>query len=149
MRRPQTAQGVARKGISPLVATVLLVAITMTIAGLLAYWAASFAKTSLPEVNATEAQCRFASFKIYSCTHLNSTGTLNLILENQKEIELDDLTVYLIFANTSVSDGIPLNKTLTGGALKSFSLSNVPEFSKISVKTNCPDVYDEKTCVVS
>lgn len=135
-----------RKGVSPLVAAVLLIAVTMTLAGLLAYWAASFVRTSLPETNTTEAECRFASFKIYSCTYFNDTQKLNLILENQKDVELTELKVFLIFENTSVSEPIPLNQTLVGGALKSFSLSDIPTFSKISVKTNCPEVSEEKTC---
>lgn len=148
MRHPLRARKgkIAQKGISPLVAAVLLIAVTMTIAGLLAYWAASFVRTSLPETNETEAQCRFADFRIYSCTYLNATNRLNLILENQRDVELRVLKVFLIFENTTVSEAIPLNQSLVGGALKSFSLSNIPTFSKISVKTHCPEVSDEKTC---
>ncbi len=56
-------------GISPLVAAVLLIAVTMTIAGLLAYWATSFVRTSLPETNRTEAECRLADFSIYFCSY--------------------------------------------------------------------------------
>ena len=135
------------KGISPLVASVLLIAITMTIAGLLAYWAASFVKTSLPSANETEAQCRFADFSIYSCAYANRTVTL--ILENLRDVELTRLKAYFIFANNTVSNPYDLNATLPGGMLRSYSVSNVDDFVKISIKTHCPDVNEEKACAKS
>jgi len=135
-------------GISPLVAAVLLIAVTMTIAGLLAYWATGFVRTSLPETNTTEAECRFADFSIYSCTYYNSTEKINLILENFKNVELMSLKVFLIYPNATASDPIALNETLpAGGMLKSFQIGNVAEdFSKIMVATHCPEVSEEKIC---
>jgi len=139
--------GMSGLGISPLVAAVLLIAITMTIAGVLAYWATSFVKTSLPEQNATDAECRLASFSIYSCTYNNSTRTVSLILENLKNTELTNLRAFLIYGNSSVSDAIPLNTTLTAGALKPFSITSVDaNFTKILVKTHCADKSEEKIC---
>lgn len=137
------------KGISPLVAAVLLIAVTMTIAGLLAYWAASFVRTSLPEMNKTEAECRFADFMIYSCNYNSTSRRVNLILENIRDIELKKLKAYFIFPNATVSDAYNLNATLPGGTLKSFTISNVDDFSKISIRTHCPDVYKEKACTKS
>jgi flagellin-like protein len=141
------AKDTESKGISPLVAAVLLIAVTMTIAGLLAYWAASFVKTSLPETNETETQCRFADFSIYSCTYSNRT--VNLILENTQNVDLEDLKAYFIFSNNTVSDAYDLNETLPSGRLKSFTITSVDDFSKISIKTHCPDVGKEKTCTKS
>jgi flagellin-like protein len=139
---------IGRKGISPLVAAVLLIAVTMTIAGLLAYWAASFVRTSLPETNETEAECRFADFNIYSCTYFNGTNTLSVILKNEKNIELRTLKAFLIFPNMSVSNPIEMAGTLPpGGTLKSFTLSNVNEdFSRMSISSHCPEVVKEKVC---
>ncbi len=135
-------------GISPLVAAVLLIAVTMTIAALLTYWATGFVKTSLPEINETEAECRFAAFSIYSCTYSNSTEVVSLILENYKNIELKSLKAFFIFPNTSVSAPIILDGTLpAGGVLKSYQIQNVAEdFSKIMIATHCPEVSKEKVC---
>jgi len=135
------------RGISPLVAAVLLIAVTMTIAGLLAYWAASFVRASLPETNETEVQCRFADFSIYSCTYSNRT--VNIILENTQNEELKDITAYFIFPNSTVSDAHNLNESLPGGRLKSYTVTNIDDFSKVSIKTHCPDVGKEKSCVKS
>jgi len=137
-----------QKGISPLVAAVLLIAVTMTIAGVLAYWAASFVQTSLPAANQTEADCRLAEFSIYSCRYSNSSSTINLILENKKNIELRGLKVFLFYANDTISDPISLDGALPpGGMLKSFIINNVDwNFTKISVGTHCPELTKEKVC---
>jgi flagellin-like protein len=135
------------KGISPLVASVLLIAITMTIAGVLAYWGASFVRTSLPQTNETETQCRFADFSIYSCTYANRT--VNMILENLRDIELRSIQVYFIYGNNTISDAVDLNETLLAGRLRSYTITNVDSFSRVSIKTQCPDLKKEKACVPS
>lgn len=134
----------ARKGISPLATAILLITITMTVAGLIAYWAVTFVNRA--EEENTEDLCRNAAFTIYSCTYLGDSLRLNLILENQGDIELRDLNVFLIFEDATLSEAMPLDQPLGVDALKSYSLSGVPEFSKIMVKTHCSGVTDEKTC---
>jgi len=147
MKRFKSLGALGSKGVSPLVASVLLIAVTMTIAGVLAYWASSFVKQSLPSLNTTESECRFAGFSIYSCTYDNSTKKISLILENSRNIELKELKAFLIYSNASVSDAIPLNGTISGGTLKSFSIPNVYDsFAKISVKTHCSELSEEKAC---
>ncbi len=139
-----------RKGISPLVAAVLLIAITMTIAGVLAYWVTSFAKTTLPEQNQTETDCMYADFSIYSCTYFNNTEVVTLTLENTQNLELKSLEVYFIYSNSTTSPGVLLNDTLQEGAIKSYQLTGVTDsFSKLLVKTHCPDKSKEKSCSIS
>ncbi len=138
----------SKKGISPLVAAVLLIAVTMTIAGLLAYWAASFVRTSLPETNETTAKCRLADFFIDSCIYNNATQTITLTLRNTKNVELENLKLFLYYPNATVSDPIELNGTLpAGGMLKSFTVKNIADpFVRISVSTQCPELIKEKVC---
>jgi hypothetical protein len=123
----------------------------MTIAGVLAYWATSFVKTSLPEINLTESECRFAAFSIYSCTYSNTSKIVSFILENLKDIELKNLKAFLIYSNSTVSSPFLLNDTLpAGGMLVSYQLQSVTEgFSKLMVTTSCSDVYKEKICARS
>lgn len=137
--------------ISPLVSVVLLIAVTMTIAGILTYWATNYVNTSLPDTNQTEMDCKYADFSIYSCTYYNSTSEVNLILENHKNVELQDLKVFFLFSNSSVSNPINLNSTLSAGAmLKSFKIEDVNDgFTKIIVTTNCADISEEKVCNVA
>ena len=56
------------KAVSPLVAAVLLIAVTMTIAGMLAYWASGFVRlqTETFSNQSVVSKCNFADFKVYS-----------------------------------------------------------------------------------
>lgn len=137
----------AGKGISPLVAAVLLIAVTMTIAGILAWWAGSFVRTSLPEVNETEVECRFAEFSIYSCSYVNSTGSLNIILENLENTELKELKLYAVYGDGTLSNEISLNETLNAGSLQSYTITGITwPFSLITVKTHCAELSRSKSC---
>lgn len=135
------------KGISPLVASVLLIAITMTIAGAIAYWASSFVATSLP-TNQTNlgGECAFGNFKIYSCRYNASTLNMSLILNNLGTTPLRNLTLFVLYANDSVQT-ISLNQTLTANALQSFIVNGISsDYSTITVRTQCPQVSESSGC---
>ena len=140
----------SKKGLSPLVAAVLLIAVTMTIAGLLAYWAASFVGSSLPETNITDIECRSAIFEIYSCTYNSESESASVILRNRGDSEIKGLKAFIFYINGSVSDAILMSDNLpSGGSIKSYNLEGIEkEFSKLSISTSCPDVSAEKTCAV-
>ena len=133
-----------RKGISPLVAAVILIAATMSIAGILTFWATGFVRERLDVAGNTtdETNCLAAQFRLYSGTFDNSTspGTLYLILENQRSIDLSLTNLYLFYPNNVLQD-ITLTETLLGNKLKSITISNVNGgFSGGKIKTNCPDI---------
>jgi len=135
------------KGISPIVAAVLLIAVTMTIAGVLAYWSSTFVERQLPEV---ETQCKFANFVFESCTYNSTTQKINFILNNRRNIDLKNLTAYITYTNNTVSSGISLNATLLGNELKSFTISSISsDFSSVLVKTHCPEATASSTCTRS
>ena len=136
------------KGISPLVAAVLLIAVTMSIAGVLAYWASQFVTKSLPGVNESTTQCRFVNFIIYNCLYNSTTGNLTVTLNNIQTVEVKNLMVYLSFLNGTMSSGTKLNETLASGEFRSYVLSGIPsDFSKIIVTTQvCPDISKEDAC---
>jgi flagellin-like protein len=138
-----------KKGISPLVAAVLLIAATMSIAGVLAYWASSFVRGALPTVNVT-TECQYADFNIYSCSYnkTDGTGTLVVTLHNYRTVPLKNFSVITVFPNASV--GGPYSLTggdLSPGAYRSYTRSNLPDFSRIIITTgNCPEVSRETDC---
>lgn len=136
------------KGISPLVAAVLLIAVTMSIAGVLAYWASQFVTKSLPGINESTTQCRFTNFIIYNCFYNSSTSKLIITLNNIQTVEVKDLMVYLSFTNGTMSSGTKLNETLAPGEFRSYTLSGISsDFSKIIVTTQvCPDISKEDAC---
>jgi flagellin-like protein len=140
------------KGVSPLVASVLLIAATMSIAGILAYWTSTFVKTSLPEINQTREQCKYAGFRIYQCTYSGTTSQLAITLNNYRTVDLKDLVVYAFFPDGITSSGIKLNETLVPGEFKTYTLNDFPQnFSKIIVSSQiCPDLFpEENSCTRS
>lgn len=135
------------KGISPIVAAVLLIAITMTLAGGLALWATKMVKEQLPETE-TEVQCRLANFDFFPCKYNSSTQTIIFSLSNKRNVDLKNLTAFINYNNGSVS-GISLNETLRTGAdsIKTFTISDVSsDFSSVLVKTHCPGVESSDKC---
>jgi flagellin-like protein len=139
------------KGISPIVASVLLIAITMTLAGGLALWATKLVGKQLPEPE-SEVQCSLASFDFLSCNYNASTGNLIFTLSNRGSVELKNLTAFINFPNGSSYLGSSLNATLNTGAnaVKSFTISGIsPDFSSVLIKTNCPNVEVSEKCARS
>ena len=139
------------KGISPLVASVLLIAITMSVAGILAFWVSSFTSQTLPKMNRTE-ECRFSNFEIVSCSIDRFTGNLSFILRNVGQYDILDLAVYVFTTDNTISPKVSLNSSLSIGEYKSFILSNsstnVPaeKFSKLVITTSCPELSKESYC---
>ena len=137
-----------RKGLSPLVAAVILIAATMSIAGILSYWTTGFVKTKLGTAeNATEeTRCLNAEFKLYSGRFENSTNTLYLVLENTRSYDLTLADLYLFDANDSLIDPTTsLNEKLEGNSLKALNKTVDPNFVRAIIKTNCPEVSVEFT----
>jgi flagellin-like protein len=137
------------KGISPLIAAVLLIAITMTIAGVLAFWASSFVRTGLEQSsNQTVAtECTFGNFIVDSCNYNSSTTKLILILDNIGTVNLGNITAYAIYGDGSVNASKLDGGNLESGSLKSFSTVGVsPGFQSVRIRTQCPNVAEETAC---
>jgi len=133
-----------QKGISPIVAAVLLIAATMSIAGILAYWASNFVKTALPEVNSSQTTCQFADFQVYSCSYANST--LSFVLYNFRTIPLNGLTATIFDSNNLPTwNNITLNNSLSVGQFIGYTVTGIPSnFTKLIVtSTQCPSLSRE------
>jgi flagellin-like protein len=114
------------KGISPLVAAVLLIATTMSIAGILTYWATGFVRSRLGAIeNASAADCLSAQFRLYYGSFDNNTENLYLILENQRTIDLKLDNLYLLYPYGVLEPKTFPNATLEGNTLKSFNMTGV------------------------
>jgi len=138
------------KGISPLIAAVLLIAVTMTIAGLLAFWASSFIRERVEAWG--EEECLLANFRVYSCNNVG-WNNVTMILENLKDVELKNVTAYIRYTNDTVSAAItnlsPDNILTTTPSLKTFTFDN-PElgvaWTEIVIKTHCPEISITNDC---
>ncbi|MEM4326510.1 MAG: archaellin/type IV pilin N-terminal domain-containing protein [Candidatus Pacearchaeota archaeon] len=133
------------KGISPLVAAVLLIAITMTIAGMLAYWATSFTKSGLP-TNVTEVQCIGANIRVYDCKYNATLSRADIILQNIGSVDLSNITVNIQYLNASIQS-FSLNGTLNKNTIASYQLNGISsDYSRFIILTPCPGVEATTTC---
>lgn len=131
------------KGISPLVAAVILIAVTMTIAGILSFWATSFVQKGLPEVENTTQQtiCLGAKFRVYSGSYNSTSQGLALILENQRNVDLTLDKLYIFYPNNRL-ETYQLSGILANNELKPINVSNIEDgFEYGQIRTNCPEVY--------
>ncbi|MEM5793628.1 MAG: hypothetical protein QXS48_04890 [Candidatus Aenigmatarchaeota archaeon] len=140
-----------RKGLSPLVAAVLLIAATMGIATILTYWATRFIQSSLPEVaNQSYSPCLYADFQIYSCSYTNSTptkGNITLILKNAMDVELRNLTATVFYGPTIKNYPLKPDNILPKNIYKGFTIEDVDlPFDKLVITTHCPYVEEESPC---
>jgi len=129
-----------KKGLSPIIAAVILIAATMTVAGILAFWTTGFVKTRLTEAESISGgtECFGADFELRSGS-LDGT-TLNLILDNKKSVDLYLTNLFLIYSDNRV-DTKSLNITLNGNEIRTVSIQDVaPNFLTGEIKTQCPDV---------
>lgn len=146
------------KGLSPLVATVLLIAFTVGVGGLISVWITSFTTTSSNIVSKEgehQVLCSNGAIDITNLKYCSSLGNISGIIKNNGKITLGNITLQIIFNNGSVrSDS--LNDSGTGGAssgnylaLKvgqvfSFNVSaGGGDYDKIWIYTNCSGVTDQ------
>lgn len=97
------------KGISPLIAAVLLVAFTMAIAGIMAAWATTFAQGRL-----TEASCAL-SLRVLDLKFTNGNVSVRVINENNG-LNLTDLKFSLLYSDSLKNRENLLLKSYNGEA---------------------------------
>jgi flagellin-like protein len=131
------------KGLSPIIAAVILIAITMTIAGILSFWATGFMKSKLSEVeNTTQGtDCLAAEFVVYSSTYNTKTKNLYIVVDNRRTIDLVLENLYIFYPDNKLVTK-PLNVELKSNEVKQMNITDVEEgFTNAKVKSNCPEVF--------
>jgi len=133
------------KGISPLVASVLLIASTMTIAAVLAYWASSFVRSSLPAVNTTDTECAGSNFNVYLASYNSTTKNFTVMLENTGKYNIKIAKIDFIYSDLSI-ESHDLNEMLpVSGAVSRFVVGDVTaNYQKYRVISTCPQLVVEK-----
>lgn len=128
------------KGLSPIIASVILIAATMTLAGILAYWTTGFVKTRLTETESITggSECFGADFKLRSGSYKDNA--LYVILDNRKPVNLLLTNLFLIYPDNRVVT-VSLNETLKGNEIKAVNIENVENnFLTGEIKTQCSDI---------
>ncbi|RLI99980.1 MAG: hypothetical protein DRP03_01950 [Candidatus Aenigmatarchaeota archaeon] len=105
------------KGISPIIAVIMLIAFTMVVAGILASWATQYVKVKLRE-------CTNAGLWIERATYQSGNNKLLLVITNTGTIDLHGFTAILTYENGTVIK-IPSNKTIAGKETETITFANV------------------------
>ncbi len=96
-----------KKGISPLIATILLIAFVIAVGGILSGWLVSFSKERTQEAatkGETDIKCSYASLYVSDANCNSTKKTISLIAENTGNQDLSDFTLTVIYVNNSVSN---------------------------------------------
>jgi flagellin-like protein len=145
------------KGISPMIATVLLIAFTVAVGGIVSIWITGFTSTTTEEVSKqsdVEVTCSYGGISVYSLSYCSNY--LSGIVKNTNMIDIGNITVQVIFDNASTKkvylcqNGsacvVSSTMSLPPGELSSFNVSiGGSNYDKIHVYTNCSNVYDDTT----
>ena len=141
------------KGISPLIAAVLLIAFTLAIAGIMATWATTFVRQKTASIS-SQTEC-IGSLDAEIKSFNSATGVIGLVVRNLKtSINLTDITIGIEYSSAPYSRSYKL-KDLAGGKdpLGALEVSGVditttdtrcPDKIRV-IASNCPDFPQEKT----
>ncbi len=141
-----------RKGISPLIAVVIIVAIAIALGGLATGWFKTLFKDITGNVDATQGEanaCSNSWIKISKVIINSTSGNVKVWVDNigLNEVTLKQATL-VINNGTSCSIGIS-NSTLPVGEIKRLNATcdiftaTCSNFNDIKVTTTCPGVSDE------
>lgn len=95
------------KAVSPLIATILLVAVALSLAGILYSWSSQSARETTDTMTETQArwtECSHVRLSIdIGCSYKSATG-LSLVLIDNSTVEIkEDLTLMIIDTNNSIA----------------------------------------------
>jgi len=87
------------KGISPLIAVIMLVAFVLIVSGIVISWGISFTQSKRSEVQL----CSRAQILLDMAYYNQNTGNINLVVQNTGKVPLSGFTVLLSYANGTVT----------------------------------------------
>jgi flagellin-like protein len=109
-----------QKGVSPLIATILLVAVSLSLAGILYSWASQNAGDTVSDVSETQqkwSKCSSINLLIEpGCRYDTSTG-ISLILYDSSTIDIDENLVIEVFDTNNVIKHATFAPNFSGSAM--------------------------------
>jgi flagellin-like protein len=146
------------KGVSPLVATILLIAITVAIGGIVSNWIFSFTSTSAQTVRQqTEIELICSQGGISLSDVCYSNNYISGYITNTGRIPLGSLVLTILYKNASIQNyylsfaggkvvaesSCCGNLTLLVDESYTFNVSANENYDVIYISTNCTKVMDE------
>ncbi len=136
-----------KKGISPLVASVLLIAITIAIAAILANWVSAYTEDALPSTNCVGGSISFVSAEYPKWTTSNEI----LAVVEARYVALGDFRFAVLMNNDEVNTYDANDLLLeagTIGTIKTEALGIVKtDIKAVQILTSCADVKTDLTAL--
>ncbi|MBN2101659.1 MAG: hypothetical protein JW716_02190 [Candidatus Aenigmarchaeota archaeon] len=128
-----------RKGISPLISVILLIAFTMVVAGILAAWATQFVQVRQSEF----VKCADARILIQSSYYDNGTQQLYTNVFNNGKVDLDGFTFIVTLENSSILSTNFDNTTVLSGGVGTFNMTSSSNVKEVSLRSRqCQGAQD-------
>ena len=141
------------KAISDMIGTVLLIAFTVAVGGIISIWITGFTTQSTETVTSQSNNALYCAYAGMSVSSLNYCGGyFSGIVTNTNLKDIGNITLQIIYGNSS-SQMFKLNTSAGGAAmaltprqLDSFNISiGGSNYNKIHFYSNCSNVYDDAT----
>lgn len=143
------------KGISALIAVVLLIVFTIAIGGIILLWARGFVEEPLVESGeraGEEIECAYGFLDIYALEYCDTT--LKGSIWNRGTIKLKNITLHVGYPAPLVPEKFPLclagkkvitcevaNLSIDVNEVYKFNVSTASGFDEVRVTSHCPGVY--------
>jgi len=120
-----------KKGISPLIAVIMLIAFTMIVAGILAGWATQFVTTQRSELQF----CSKAQVLIQRAYFDDTTNDLNLAVYNTGSVPLSGFSVLKTYQNQTIESEKYENMTIDYQDIGTITVKTDDTLSEIVVQS--------------
>ncbi|MDY6761872.1 MAG: archaellin/type IV pilin N-terminal domain-containing protein [Candidatus Nanohaloarchaea archaeon] len=136
-----------RKGVSPLIAAVLLIAFTMAVAAILTAWVTTFTQeqtSQLGNQSAKQIDCNFGQLEIFDTN--SDTTWVTVAITNTGTVDFNNTSVTTLSGGSVLGKGYisDLNSGQTKSINVSWSGSTAAETVRIAT-SQCPQVTDQAT----
>ncbi|MFH1752192.1 MAG: archaellin/type IV pilin N-terminal domain-containing protein [archaeon] len=144
------------KAVSPLIATVLLVAVSLSIAGILYSWGQRYVSEEtgkITEQTGQQIECTYAGIEILDCNYSNGYG-LKFTLSSRGLVNLDEnFTIVVIDAGNTSVEGTTDTDLAAGSAFPVNTNTFSDKFVNLQtplarvrvIPADCPEKYYETT----
>ncbi len=140
-----------RKGVSPLIAAVLLIAFTMAVAAILTAWVTTFTQEQTETVGEQSEQvieCSYATLSVFDATWDNDSEQMQVTVANTGNIDFRNVTVIVLkdagVAGQGTIDGLETSDVASVPGGINYSRNTAPDTVRVS-SPDCPAASVEET----
>jgi len=135
-----------KKGLSPLIAVVLLIAFTITVATFIAAFSQTFVRTQTTEFSQRTQElgraCQFSNIQLTAATYDDSGDKISVLARNIGTENLTDFNIIVFTTDVEFTEHTPSNSNnvMTSGEIATFTANNVTQTpSKVQIQSKqCP-----------